>query len=110
MTKKTVIERMQRLGIYREEYDETIKTYVKICVQLSKFERELAQSGYRYYTETAQGIKKHPLIATLEALRRDKLRYENELGLTPAGAKRIQAEAGPKKKVGGLRLIGGGVK
>ena len=110
MTKKDVAERMKQLGTYREEYDETIKTYVKISRQLARFERELEKSGYQYYTTTAQGIKKHPLIATLESLRRDKLHYENELGLTPAGAKRIKAESGPKKKAGGLRLVGGGVK
>lgn len=109
MKERDVVERMKALGTYREEYGETIKTYVKICGQLTRFERELARSGYRCTAETAQGVKKHPLISTLEALRRDKLRYESELGLTPAGAHRLRAEE-PERKTGGLRLIGGGMR
>ena len=58
--------------------------------QYELYTKELKNKGYKYSEYTfSGGEKKSPLIAVLETLRKDILQYSIQLGLTPAGLKKI---------------------
>ena len=67
---------MKQLGTYRPEYESAIA----IAAQLME----------QYDTQKA------PIVTTLESLRKDVLTYLSALGLTPAGAKKLDAAATAK--------------
>ena len=69
------------------------------------------ESGWAYETSTATGTKKAPIVTTLESLRKDVLAYLSALGLTPAGAKKLDAAATAKAQedplIAALKNLGG---
>lgn len=82
--KERTVERMTALGVYREEYDGTIEIYAQLCDQYDELTRRFEKSGYKVQTKSAQGgMKKSPVVATLEALRKDILSYSDRLCLNP---------------------------
>lgn len=93
---------MKALGVYRSEFDPIIRIYAGLREQYDELNQRFVESGYDYKEETDQGSKKHPLVTTLEALRRDILAYASQLGLTPQGLKRIQDPLDKKKQPSGL--------
>ncbi len=96
-SKKSVVENMKKLGVYRPEFDLTIDIYVGLIKQYNSLQKAFnsaLKNGEKIeeiVTEmTADGgCKKSPIVATLENLRKDILTYSVQLGLTPAGLKRI---------------------
>lgn len=98
VTKKSVIESMEKLGVYKTEFDPAIERYVKLQKEYTTLYAKYAKDGYPCEVETPSGVKKAPIVATLEALRRDILKAENELGLTPTGLLKIQENAFKKAK------------
>lgn len=88
---------MKKLGVYRPEFDLTIDIYVGLIKQYNSLQKAFnsaLKNGEKIeeiVTEmTADGgCKKSPIVATLENLRKDILTYSVQLGLTPAGLKRI---------------------
>lgn len=108
MSPKSIREAMTRLGTYKPEYDHTIKVYADLATTYNRMLKRFAESDYQYDEATAQGRKKAPIVAVLESMRKDLLAYENALGLTPAGLKKIQDPSdAKKKKPGGIRLLPG---
>lgn len=83
---------MQSLGVYKKEFEPIIKIYGGLREQYDVLSKCFEDSGYDYQEATDQGSKKHPIVTTLESLRRDILAYAAQLGLTPQGLKRIQEE------------------
>ena len=83
---------MQSLGVYKKEFEPIIKIYGGLRTQYDELTFKFEASGYNYSEMTNQGSKKHPLVTTLESLRKDILAYASQLGLTPQGLKRIQEE------------------
>ena len=83
---------MQSLGVYKKEFEPIIKIYGGLREQYDVLSKCFEASGYDYQEATDQGSKKHPIVTTLESLRRDILAYASQLGLTPQGLKRIQEE------------------
>lgn len=98
VTKKSVIESMEKLGVYKAEFDPAIERYVKLSKEYATLYAKHVKEGYRCEVVTSSGVKKAPIVATLEVLRRDILKAENELGLTPAGLLKIQENAFKKAK------------
>ncbi|WP_042461750.1 P27 family phage terminase small subunit [Neobacillus dielmonensis] len=83
---------MQRLGIYRPEFDQSIQIYSGLIEQYNDLLRELKKSKFKVVEPTTRNndsMKKSPLIGVLETLRKDILTYSNCLGLTPVGFKKI---------------------
>jgi len=107
MTAKQVRDAMQKLGTYKSEFDPTIQTYATMKTQYNKLLRAAKKTDEWYAEKTAAGTKKSALAGTMESLRRDILAYENALGLTPAGLKKIRDEktADKKKKSAGIVLM-----
>ncbi len=87
----TIRHRMKSLGVYRKEYDGAVEVLSRLWEQYDELTQRFEQSGYRIAEVTATGTKKAPIVTTLESLRKDVLAYMNALGLTPMGAKKIDA-------------------
>lgn len=97
--KKRTIEAMTNLNVYKAEYDAVIDIYSELREQYERYTKELESQGYKYSEFTAQGgEKKSPLIAVLETLRKDILQYSVQLGLTPAGLKKMNEKSGDNEK------------
>ncbi|GAA6514562.1 P27 family phage terminase small subunit [Phocea massiliensis] len=78
------VEKMVSLGVYRPEYDSTIQVYAELREQYGVLTERFEQSKYKIQTKSAQGgMKKAPIVATLEALRKDILSYSDRLCLNP---------------------------
>ena len=81
---KDTIQKMESLGVYRTEYDATIQVYAELRDQYTKLTERFEKSEYKIQTKSAQGgMKKAPIVATLEALRKDILTYSDRLCLNP---------------------------
>ncbi len=87
----TICHRMKSLGVYRKEYDGAVDVLAQLLTQYNELTQRFEESGYRIAEVTATGSKKAPIVTTLESLRKDILAYLNALGLTPMGAKKIDA-------------------
>ena len=88
----TARRNMQTLGVYKAEFEPIVKIYAQLRTQYDALTKQFISSGYEFMESTAQGSKKHPIVTTLESLRKDILSYATQLGLTPQGLKRIQEE------------------
>lgn len=84
-----IVGTMTQLGTYRPEYDGMIAIYVDTLID---YRRQLAgykKGGSVCYIPTAQGMKKSPVVTTIESDRKDLLAYGEALGLTPRANKKI---------------------
>lgn len=98
ISKKSTIEKMQSLGCYKPEFDPTIERYVALTTEYKRLYTQYKNSGYKCEVETATGVKKSPLVTTLESLRKDILNVEDSLGLTPRGLLKINEKAFEKPR------------
>ncbi|MEG2101429.1 MAG: P27 family phage terminase small subunit [Flavobacterium sp.] len=94
--KKNTKEYMQKLGVYKAEYDTIIDIYSELMEQYERLTKTYKESKYKIDEATADGgSKKAPIVATLESLRRDILQYSDRLCLNP---KSNQADGKERKK------------
>ena len=90
---------MKALGTYKPEFDTTISIYAGLVEQYQMLEMQFKESNFKVEEKTgADNSKRSPIVATLENLRKDILTYSNNLGLTPAGLRKISDETQVKKK------------
>lgn len=100
-----VIRKMENLGVYKPEFYGTVKRYVELQKEYKSVHKKYEKSGYECEIPTSQGVKKAPIVSTLESLRRDILSVEESLGLTPRGLLKLKDNAFDKPKenrAGGL--------
>lgn len=93
---RSTIKAMTELQVYRPEFRQTVKTYAQLRWQYNEMFAAFVSSGCEAteeYTNKAgvTNIRKTPEYQIIENLRRDILTYENTLGLTPAGLKKIKS-------------------
>ena len=82
--RKNTIRDMQKLNVYKPEYDPLIDVYSDLFSQYIRFTKEFEDKGYQFETETANGgSKKSAIVSTLESLRKDLLSYSDRLCLNP---------------------------
>lgn len=82
--KSTTVKSMKDLGVYKKEYDGIINIYAELLEQYAILTARFEQGGRQCVAFTADGgEKKAPLVATLEALRKDILQYSDRLMLNP---------------------------
>ena len=97
---------MKVLSIYRPEFDQIITIYCQLLHQYDTLNRKYVNNGMEYEVYTKTGVKKAPIVTTLESLRKDIAAYAVYLGLTPSGLKTINKESGgPIKKVSKLEMV-----
>ena len=84
---------MQALGVYKSEFEPIIYIYADMKRQYDILNERFEKTDYRFSVETVQGVKKAPIVTTLESLRKDLIAYCVQLGLTPAGLKKMKDAA-----------------
>lgn len=94
----STVESMKSLGVYRSEYNGTISTYADICEQYLRLTDRFKRSKYKIQTQSAQGgMKKAPIVSTLESLRKDMLMYSDRLCLNPKSFDAMTIKPQPKQ-------------
>ena len=88
----TIIE-MRSLGIYKIEYNRVIDVYCSLYKRYLSVNKQIKNMDYEGRTV---------LCISEENLRRDILKYANELGLTPTGLKKINEKGMGDKKESAL--------
>lgn len=88
----------EQAGTYREYFDCVIDTLAGIMVTRDEAEKKWRDDGGQTVVEHtnksgAKNLVKHPSLVLVNDLNRDALAYWRDLGLTPAGLKRINEEA-----------------
>ena len=102
--KSLVIRQMTGIGIYRKEFDSVIDEASKLFEQRDSAYKQFLDNGAEMLVEKvsdrgAVNLVKNPLLSIWEDLNKDALAYWRDLGLTPAGLKRIDEESmRPKKR------------
>lgn len=91
------IESMKTLGTYRKEFSPAITRYCELRVQFNVMMGQWYSCGCiisEEYTNKAgaTNIRKTALYLAIESLRKELREMESDLGLTPAGIKKINDE------------------
>lgn len=106
--RRKIVADMKTVGTYRKEYDKTIEILAKTYVDMDRAREQFQESGGNIVVKHTNkngstNLAKNPYYLSIEGLRSDILIYNRELGLTPAGLKKINGESGKtNKKPGGL--------
>ena len=107
MTAKTwrnrIVKACRAAGTYREYFGPVINTLAEILEQRDKARELFEESGGKILvTHTnkigAENIEQNPALRLINDLNRDALAYWRDLGLTPAGLKRIDEKSMQPKK------------
>lgn len=90
-------------GTYRPYFGEVIRTLASILERRDLLEEDFENSGDPMIVEHtnkggATNLAQHPTLRMVNDLNRDALAYWRDLGLTPAGLKKIDESALKKKK------------
>lgn len=95
-----VKDRLISLEIYQPEFDTTIEIYASLVEQYQALEKDFKRSKFTVVEKTgyADNAKRHPIVGSMESLRKDILTYSTALGLTPAGLRKIKANMKPDNK------------
>ena len=101
--KRKIIEQCQAVGTYREPFLPVIETLAATLEQRDKTRKEFDESGAQSvvaYTNKfgATNYSKNPLLVLWDELNKSALAYWRDLGLTPAGLKKIDEKAMQPKK------------
>ena len=104
------------VGTYRPAFDSVIETLADILARRDQIREAFEESGEPSVVEhTNKGgstnLEQNPAVRLINDLNRDALAYWRDLGLTPAGLKRINEKAMEKRKgnalAEALRELGG---
>lgn len=101
--KEKIIKAAKEAGTYEPYFDEPINTLAKILEKRDDAEAQYKESGGQpiiQHTNThgaTNGVK-NPALAFWDELNKSALAYWRDLGLTPAGLKKIDESLLKKKK------------
>lgn len=95
---RSTVKAMTELQVYRPEFKQTIKAYARLRWQyetmFEKFMENGCETTEEYINKSGvASVRKTPEYQVMENLRKDILTYENTLGLTPAGLRRLKNSA-----------------
>ena len=108
--RKQIVKNMKALGTYKKEFDKTIENLAKIYVDMDVAREQFAASGGRLTVRHtnksgATNWVKNPFFLAIEGLQNNILQYSRELGLTPAGLRKIKGDIPSEEKPKGLAAI-----
>lgn len=94
-------------GTYRTYFDSVINTLASILERRDAAEEKFAEDGEEILVEHtnkagATNFEQNPILRLINDLNRDALAYWRDLGLTPAGLKRIDEQSMKQRKKSGL--------
>lgn len=101
--RQIITEACKEAGTYRPYFDSVIDTLAGIMENRDDAQQKFDEGGRQTVTERtirggAVNIVKHPALAILDDLNKTALSYWRDLGLTPAGLKRINEDALKEKE------------
>ena len=96
--KRKIKANTKKAGTYRPFFEPVIETLAGIMeardFAQQKWEEEGKETVVKHVNKAgAENIVKHPALVVINDMNRDALAYWRDLGLTPAGLKRINEEA-----------------
>lgn len=109
--KNKIVVACEKAGTYRDFFDAVIDTLAGILERRDEANALFVKSGSKVVvTHTnkagAKNIEQNPLLRLVNDLNRDALAYWRDLGLTPAGYKKLNADVVQDKSAGdGLEAI-----
>lgn len=109
--KKKIVDACEKAGTYRDFFDSVIDTLAGILEKRDEANALFIKSGSKVIvTHTnkagAKNIEQNPLLRLMNDLNRDALAYWRDLGLTPAGYKKLNADVVQEKgSKDGLEMI-----
>lgn len=102
--KKDIVRKMKSVGTYNISFQHSIdvlsRTLYDYEIAVKNFESSGSHIIVKHTNKNGStNVVKNPLYLAIEKLRDDVLSYSRELGLTPAGLKRINEQGmTPEKK------------
>lgn len=108
---KTAIRKATKeVGTYRPAFDAMIDTLADILAKRDQAQAEFLESGgsmlvVRTNKAGADNYEQNPVIRLINDFNRDALSFWRDLGLTPAGLKKISDEAGKENKGSALDQV-----
>ena len=100
--KADIVNKMKSVGTYNEAYTHTIDALARILSDYLETIKVFEETGKRMVIKHTNkngstNLIKNPIYLAIEKLRDDILSYSRELGLTPAGLKRLNSDLMEKK-------------
>lgn len=107
---KEIKRKMRAVGTYNTSFNYTIEVLAKVLVDyqttIETFEKTGGHIVIKHTNKNGStNLVKNPLYLALEKLRDDIISYSRELGLTPAGLKRINQDGNKPEKKSNLEMI-----
>ena len=102
---------MKSIGTYMPEFDKVIDNLSKIYEDMDTARDQFIKSGGNIVVKHTNkngstNLVKNPFFLAIEGLQANILQYNRELGLTPAGYRKIKGDAAvPEEKRKGLASI-----
>ena len=108
--KNRIIESCRAAGTYRDFFMPVIDTLAGILEKRDEAQDMFTKSGGNILVKHtnkggATNIEQNPALRLINDLNRDALAYWRDLGLTPAGLKKIDEEAMKPKKQNSLEKV-----
>lgn len=105
--KRTIMKKCRSIGTYKSEFNPVIATLADILEERDRVRSQYLEEGAHPLVERvsdrgAVNLVKNPLLTTWENLNADALAYWRDLGLTPAGLKKLGDDALKAPKVSAL--------
>lgn len=107
MTKQEYVKKIKTaakgVGTYKKEFDKVIETLADILAEADNVKAKYIESGgepvIMFVNKSgAANMVKNPHLMLWSDLNKDALQYWRDLGLTPAGLKKIKEEVATPKK------------
>lgn len=94
-----IVTRTKAVGTYKEEFDSIIQTLAEILEERDRVKAEYVKAGSMPYVvyisdRGSENIRENPILKQWLDLNDRCLVYWREIGLTPAGLKKITEEMG----------------
>lgn len=107
---KEIKRKMRAVGTYNISFSYTIEVLAKVLVDyqttIETFEKTGGHIVIKHTNKNGStNLVKNPLYLALEKLRDDIITYSRELGLTPAGLKKINQDGNKPEKKSNLEMI-----
>ena len=108
--RREIIKKCESIGTYRKEYLPIINTLADIMEERDRVRTRYRSEGAEVLVEKksdrgAVNKVKNPLLTAWEDLDRIALAYWRDLGLTPAGFKKLTSESDKVQNTGGLEQL-----
>lgn len=108
--KKQIIKAAKAAGTYQDYFGAVIDTLADILEKRDKAQALFVTTGANMLVKHtnkggATNIEQNPCVRLINDLNRDALAYWRDLGLTPAGYKRLNLETSQAKSQDGLEKI-----